>query len=105
MRNLLSLIPCDAQGAGATLVQMILAEPDYTSAMAKLREVAHALQTLFSQAAGLMEDGRKASFPLHFPSDSRRGLHSNRVGRAREGQQDSLLSAIKSNSQVQLKGF
>jgi putative transposase len=69
MRNLLSLIPRDAQGPVATLVRMIFAEPDHASAMAKLREVVRALQTRFPQAAELLEDAAEdLLFPPPFPT-------------------------------------
>ena len=77
MRNLLSLIPRDAQGPVATLVRMIFAEPDHASAMTKLREVARVLQARFPQAAELLEDASEDLLShLHFPPEHRRRLHS-----------------------------
>src|SRR5918992_602000 len=77
MRNLLSLIPRDAQGPVATLVRMIFAEPDPVSAMAKLREVVRALKTRFPQAGELLEDAAEDLLShLHFPPEHRRRLHS-----------------------------
>lgn len=77
MRNLLSLIPRDAQGPVATLVRMIFAEPDHASAMGKLREVVRALQTRFPQAAELLEAAAEDLLShLHFPPEHRRRLHS-----------------------------
>jgi putative transposase len=77
MRNLLSLIPRDAQGPVATLVRMIFAEPDHPSAMAKLGEVARVLQTRFPEAADLLGDASEDLLShLHFPPEHRRRLHS-----------------------------
>jgi putative transposase len=77
MRNLLSLIPRDAQGAVGTLVRMIFAEPDHASALAKLHEVVRALQTRFPQAAELLDDASEDLLShLHFPPEHRRRLHS-----------------------------
>lgn len=77
MRNLLSLIPRQAQGPVATLVRMIFAEPNHASAMAKLREVVRALQARFPQAAALLEDAAEDVLShLHFPPEHRRRLHS-----------------------------
>jgi putative transposase len=77
MRNLLSLIPRDAQGAVGTLVRMIFAEPDHASAMAKLHEVVRALKTRFPQAAELLDDASEDLLSnLHFPPEHRRRLHS-----------------------------
>jgi putative transposase len=77
MRNLLSLIPRDAQGAVGTLVRMIFAEPDHASAIAKLHEVVRALRTRFPQAAELLDDASEDLLShLHFPPEHRRRLHS-----------------------------
>jgi putative transposase len=77
MRNLLSVVPKQAQDAVAALVRMIFAEPDHVSAMAKLHEVARMLEERFPQAAELIEDAAEDVLAhLHFPREHRRRLHS-----------------------------
>jgi len=77
MRNLLSVVPKQAQDAVAALVRMIFAEPDHVSAMAKLHEVARMLEERFPQAAELLEDAAEDLLAhVHFPREHRRRLHS-----------------------------
>jgi putative transposase len=77
MRNLLSLIPRDAQGAVGHVVRTIFAEPDHASALAKLREVVTLLDKRFPQAAELLSDAAEDVLShLHFPPEHRRRLHS-----------------------------
>ena len=77
MRNLLSVVPKQAQDAVAALVRMIFAEPDHVSAMAKLHEVARMLEERFPQAAEFLEDAAEDVLAhLHFPREHRRRLHS-----------------------------
>jgi putative transposase len=77
MRNLLSLIPKDAQQAVAAIVRMIFVEPDHASAMAQLKKVASTLHPRFPKAAELLEEASEDLLShLHFPPEHRRRLHS-----------------------------
>jgi putative transposase len=77
MRNLLSVVPKQAQDAVAALVRMIFAEPDHVTAMTKLHEVARMLEERFPHAAELLEDAAEDVLAhLHFPREHRRRLHS-----------------------------
>ena len=77
MRNLLSVVPKDAQEAVAAIVRMIFAEPDHKSAMSQLKKVAQTLRKRFPQAAELLEDAAEDLLShLHFPPEHRRRLHS-----------------------------
>jgi putative transposase len=77
MRNLLSVVPTQAQDAVAAIVRMIFVEPDHASAMTKLHEVARMLSDRFPQAAELLEDAAEDLLAhMHFPREHRRRLHS-----------------------------
>ena len=77
MRNLLSVVPKQAQDAVAATVRSIFSQPDHASAMAQLHEVARMLTDRFPQAAELLEDASEDVLAhLHFPREHRRRLHS-----------------------------
>jgi putative transposase len=80
MRNLLSTVPKQAQDAVAAIVRRIFFEPDHSSAMAKLHEVAQILEGRFPQAAELLEDAAEDVLAhMHFPLEHRRRLHSTNL--------------------------
>lgn len=77
MRNLLSVVPKQAQDAVAAIVRSIFSQPDHASAMAQLHEVVRMLADRFPQAADLLEDAAEDVLAhLHFPREHRRRLHS-----------------------------
>lgn len=77
MRNLLSVVPKDAQPAVSAIVRMIFIEPDHASALAQLHKVAGTLQRRFPRAAELLEEAAEDVLAhLHFPLEHRRRLHS-----------------------------
>ncbi len=77
MRNLLSVVPKDAQPAVAAIVRMIFIEPDHASALAQLHKVAGTLERRFPRAAELLEEAAEDLLAhLHFPLEHRRRLHS-----------------------------
>jgi putative transposase len=77
MRNVLSVVPKQAQDAVAAIVRTIFAPPDYASAMTQLHEVARMLSPKFPQVAELLEDAAEDVLAyLHFPREHRRRLHS-----------------------------
>jgi len=77
MRNVLSVVPKQAQDAGAAIVRTIFAQPDHASAMDQLHEVARMLSSKFPQVAELLEDAAEDVLAhLHFPREHRRRLHS-----------------------------
>ncbi len=63
MRNLLSVVPKDAQPAVATIVKMIFMEPDHASASAQLRKVAGTLEHRFPRAPTARRRGRGSAGP------------------------------------------
>jgi putative transposase len=80
MRNLLALVPKAAQDAVAALVRTIFYQPDHSSAMAQLGEVAGMLRPRFPHAAELLADAAEDVLAhLHFPKEHRRRLHSTNV--------------------------
>jgi len=77
MRNLLSTVPKRAQEAVAAIVRTIFAQPEHTSAMAHLGNVADMLRPKFPDAADLLEDAAEDVLAhMHFPREHRRRLHS-----------------------------
>jgi putative transposase len=77
MRNLLSVVPKQAQDAVAAIVRTIFSQPDHASAMTQLHEVARMLADRFPLAAELLEDASEDVLAhLHFPLEHRRRLHS-----------------------------
>lgn len=77
MRNVLSIVPKQAQDAVAAIVRTIFAQPDHASAMTQLREVAGMLSSKFPQVAELLEEAAEDVLAhLHFPREHRRRLHS-----------------------------
>jgi putative transposase len=77
IRNLLSVVPKDAQQAVAAIVRMIFMEPDHASAMVQLKKVATTLNPRFPRAAELLEEAAEDLLShLHFPPEHRRRLHS-----------------------------
>jgi putative transposase len=77
MRNLLSTVPKQAQDAVAAIVRSVFTQPDHSSAMTQLHEVARMLSDRFPQAAELLEDASEDVLAhLHFPREHRRRLHS-----------------------------
>jgi putative transposase len=77
MRNVLSVVPKQAQDAVAAIVRTIFAQPDHVSAMDQLHEVARMLGAKFPQVAELLEDAAEDVLAhLHFPMEHRRRLHS-----------------------------
>jgi transposase-like protein len=77
MRNVLSVVPKQAQDAVAAIVRTIFAQPDHASAMTQLHEVARMLSPKFPQVAELLEDAAEDVLAhLHFPREHRRRLHS-----------------------------
>jgi putative transposase len=77
MRNLLSVVPKQAQDTVAAIVRTIFSSPDHASAMTQLHEVARMLEERFPQAAELLEDASEDLLAhLHFPREHRRRLHS-----------------------------
>ncbi len=56
MRNVLSVVPKQAQDAVAAIMRTIFAQPDHASAMTKLHEVARMPSPTFPQVAELLED-------------------------------------------------
>jgi putative transposase len=77
MRNVLSVVPKQAQDAVAAIVRTIFAQPDHASAMDQLHEVAQMLGAKFPQVAELVEDAAEDVLAhLHFPMEHRRRLHS-----------------------------
>ena len=77
IRNLLSVVPKDAQQAVAAIVRMIFMEPDHASAMVQLKKVAGTLYPRFPRAAELLEEAAEELLShLHFPPEHRRRLHS-----------------------------
>lgn len=77
MRNLLSVVPKDAQPTVSAIVRMIFIEPDHASALAQLHKVAGTLQRRFPRAAELLEEAAEDVLAhLHFPLEHRRRLHS-----------------------------
>ena len=77
MRNVLSVVPKQAQDAVAAIVRTIFAQPDHASAMDQLHEVARMLAPKFPQVADVLEDAAEDVLAhLHFPMEHRRRLHS-----------------------------
>jgi transposase-like protein len=77
MRNVLSVVPKQAQDAVAAIVRTIFAQPDHASAVDQLDEVARMLSERFPHAAELLEDAAEDILAhLHFPREHRRRLHS-----------------------------
>jgi transposase-like protein len=77
MRNLLSTVPKQAQDTVAAIVRTVFSQPDHSSAMARLHEVARMLEDRFPQAGELLEDAAEDVLAhLHFPMEHRRRLHS-----------------------------
>jgi putative transposase len=77
MRNLLSVVPKQAQDTVAAVVRTIFSSPDHASAMAQLHEVASMVQAKFPDAAALLEDAAEDVLAhMHFPREHRRRLHS-----------------------------
>jgi putative transposase len=77
IRNLLSVVPKDAQQAVAAIVRMIFVEPDHASAMVQLKKVAGTLDHRFPRAAELLEEAAEDLLShLNFPPEHRRRLHS-----------------------------
>src|SRR6266540_906850 len=77
MRNLLSVVPKQAQETVAAVVRTIFSSPDHASAMTQLHEVASMLEGKFPQAAALLEDAAEDVLAhMHFPREHRRRLHS-----------------------------
>ena len=77
MRNVLSVVPKQAQDAVAAIVRTIFAQPDHTSAMTQLHEVAWMLHPKFPHVAELLEEAAEDVLAhLHFPREHRRRLHS-----------------------------
>jgi putative transposase len=77
MRNLLSIVPKQAQDTVAAIVRTIFSQPDHTSAMTQLHEVTRMLGVKFPQVAELLEDAAEDVLAhLHFPREHRRRLHS-----------------------------
>lgn len=77
MRNLLSIVPKQAQDTIAAIVRTIFSQPDHASAMTQLHEVARMLEARFPQVAELLEDvAEDVLAHLHFPREHRRRLHS-----------------------------
>jgi transposase-like protein len=77
MRNVLSVVPKQAQDTVAAIVRTIFAQPDHASAMTQLHEVARMLDGKFPQVAELLEDAAEDVLAhLHFPLEHRRRLHS-----------------------------
>jgi hypothetical protein len=67
MRNVLSVVPKQAQDAVAAIVRTIFAQPDHASAMTQLHEVARMLSPKFPQVAELLEDAPKTCSPPALP--------------------------------------
>ncbi len=77
MRNVLSVVPKQAQDAVAAIIRTIFAQPDHHSAMDQLHEVAKMLAPKFPQVAELLEDAAEDVLAhLHFPMEHRKRLHS-----------------------------
>jgi len=77
MRNLLSVVPRQAQETVAAIVRTIFSSPDQASAMTQLHEVARMLESKFPDAAALLEDAAEDVLAhMHFPREHRRRLHS-----------------------------
>jgi transposase-like protein len=77
MRNVLSVVPKQAQDAVAAIVRTIFAQPDHHSAMDQLHEVAKMLGAKFPSVAELLEDASEDVLAhLHFPMEHQRRLHS-----------------------------
>jgi len=77
MRNLLSVVPKQAQETVAAVVRTIFSSPDHASAMTQLHEVARMLEARFPDAAALLEDAAEDVLAhMHFPREHRRRLHS-----------------------------
>lgn len=77
MRNLLSVVPKQAQDTVAAIVRTVFSQPDHASAMSQLHDVARMLHERFPQAAELLEDAAEDVLAhLHFPREHRRRLHS-----------------------------
>jgi putative transposase len=77
MRNLLATVPKAAQETVAAFVRTIFYQPDHTTAMAHLKDVAKMLRPRFEDAAALLEDAAEDILAhMHFPPEHRRRLHS-----------------------------
>jgi len=77
MRNLLSLVPRDAQPMVAALVRTIFAQPDAASARSQLTKVADSLRPRFPRAAVLLEEAEEDVLAyMAFPQEHWRQLHS-----------------------------
>lgn len=77
MRNLSSTVPKTAQDSVAAIVRSVFSQPDHSSAMAQVHDVARLLTPRFPQAAELLEDTAEDVLAhLHFPREHRRRLHS-----------------------------
>lgn len=77
MRNLLSVVPKQAQDAVAAIVHSIFSQPGHASALVQLHEVVRMLEDRFPQAAELLGDAAEDVLAhLHFPREHRRRLHS-----------------------------
>jgi putative transposase len=77
LRNLLSVVPKQAQDTVAAVVRTVFSQPDHASATAQLHEVAGMLEGRFPQAAELLAEAAEDLLAhLHFPREHRRRLHS-----------------------------
>jgi transposase-like protein len=77
MRNLLSVVPKQAQETVAAIVRTVFSQPDHASALEQLRDVVKMLGPKFPDAAALLEHAAEDVLAhMHFPREHRRRLHS-----------------------------
>jgi transposase-like protein len=77
MRNLLSVVPRQAQETVAAIVRTVFSSPDHASAMEQLHDVVRMLEPKFPDAAALLEHAAEDVLAhMHFPREHRRRLHS-----------------------------
>jgi putative transposase len=70
-------VPRAAQETVAAFVRTIFYQPDYSSALSHLKDVAAMLAERFPEAADLLEDSAEDVLAhMHFPKEHRRRLHS-----------------------------